>query len=173
MLRVKGAIARVGWLKYLNKDGSERWEYVSPEVLFDADHLDSVGLSPVTLGHPSVKVTPENYKDFAVGTTGNTVFAHHDKGLIEVVHLIGDKEAIEAVESGKIRQLSMGYDCQTKPRSDGRFDQVKRIGNHVALVELARGGKELSLKMDGVIISTEYQVDLGGKNKWRILSATA
>lgn len=175
MLRVKGAIARVGWLKYYNKDGSERWEFVPPQTLFDGDHLDSIGLAPLTLNHPSEKVTPENYKKYAVGTVGDRVIANHDKGIIEVIHLIGDKEAIEAVESGKAKQLSMGYDCQTKQREDGRYDQIKRIANHVSIVELARGGEELSLQIDGLHYDCcqGFQEDLGLKNQWRILSAMA
>jgi uncharacterized protein len=173
MLRVVGTIARVGWLKYLNADGSSRWEYVPTETLFDPDHLDSIGMSPLTFGHPETPVTPANYKEYAVGSTGDRVFADKKRGLIEVVHLVADENAIEKVENRKVTQLSMGYNCVTKPRSDGNFNQIKRICNHIALVEFARGGKELSLKLDGSSRSVEYRESMGGDNKWQILSATA
>lgn len=170
MLRIRGAIARVGWLKYYNNDGSERLEYVSPKTLFDPAHLDSIGLSPLTLGHPPEKVTPDNYRKYVIGTVGDRVFANHDTGVIEVIHLIGDKEAIEAVESGKAKQLSMGYDCQTELRSDGNYEQIKRIANHISIVELARGGKELSLKIDGLDYDCSYQELKKEVNKWQILN---
>lgn len=176
-LRVTGTIARTGWLLYRNADGSERWELATPDVIFDRLHLDSIGGAPLTLGHPSEKVTPKNWKHYSVGATGTKVIARQDAGLIDVVFVVGDEGAIESVESGKTRELSMGYDCLTQPRSDGKFDQVKRICNHNAIVQFARAGHDAKLHLDGWLqvghdeISKNLIFDLKG-DKWRILTVT-
>jgi hypothetical protein len=136
-------------LAYQNNDGSIRWEYVSPEVLFDEEHLDSIGGAPLALTHPKDPITPNNYKQYAVGSTGTKVVARKDKGIVDIVTVVCDEEAINSVLTGKTRQLSMGYDAQLEPRADGKFNQTKRICNHNALVELARAGPEACLHMDG------------------------
>ena len=148
-LRIWGTIAKVGWLQYQNTDGSTRWEYVSPEVLFNVDHLESIAGSPLTLSHPVNPITPSNYKQFVVGSTGTKVVARADKGVVDIITVVCDQEAIDSVMSGKTRQLSMGYEADLEPRSDGKFNQIKRVCNHNALVELARAGPEACLHLDG------------------------
>jgi hypothetical protein len=103
---------------------------------------------PVTLGHPSKAVTADNWKDVARGWTGDEVAIDGD--IIRVPMLLADAEAIRAVEGGT-RQLSMGYDCTldwtpgTSPTGEA-YDAVQRgiRGNHVAIVDAARGGPELT-----------------------------
>ena len=148
-LRVFGTIAKVGWLEYLNGDGSKRLEYVPEETLFDMEHLDSIGGAVLTLGHPPVPVTPENYKDYAVGATGTRVEANTKKKCIDVVFVVNSKDAIDAIRKGT-RELSMGYKCEVSQNSDGTFTQIKRICNHNAIVDEARC-KGAKLHIDGWI----------------------
>ena len=41
------------------------------QVLFNSDAIASIEGKPVTLGHPVEDVTPQNFKDFAVGNVHN------------------------------------------------------------------------------------------------------
>lgn len=104
---------------------------------------------PVTLGHPDVPVTADNWKEHARGWTGDEVSIEGD--VVRVPMLLADAEAIRAVEAGT-RQLSMGYDVElewtpgTSPSGE-TYDAIQRSirGNHVALVDAARGGPELTV----------------------------
>lgn len=179
-LRVMGTPARVGWLLYQNADGSQRWEYASPEAIFNPTHLDSIGGAPLTLGHPKEKVTPKNWKQYSIGAAGTKVIARQDSGLIDVLFIVADEEAIASIESGQTTELSMGYDCLTKERNDGRFDQIKRTCNHNSLVTIARAGREAKLHLDGWLqigfdqASSSQVFDLKKRkeDKWQILTVT-
>jgi len=146
-LRIFGTIAKVGWLEYMNSDGTTRKEYVPEETLFDLDHLDSIGGAVLTLGHPPEPVTPENYSKYAVGATGTKVMANTKKKAIDVVFIVNSKDAIESIRNGT-NELSMGYKCEVKPNADGTFTQIKRICNHNAIVDEARC-KGAKLHLDG------------------------
>jgi hypothetical protein len=181
-LRVKGAIARVGTMEYLNKDGDIYYQYVPPSTLFDEAHLKSIAGLPVTLFHPEVDVTPENYKTYSVGSVGDRVISRLDKGLIEVVFTIGDAEAIAKVKDG-VNQLSMGYWAELEEDMDNpdTYIQTKRIGNHIALVDKARGGDALKLNLDSYnvvkAITSKSEAVINNqskerKNIWQLLSVT-
>jgi hypothetical protein len=157
-LRIFGTIAKVGWLQYMNSDGTTREEYVSEETLFDPEHLESIGGAVLTLGHPEVPVTPENYKQYAVGATGTKVMANVKQKAIDVVFIVNSIDAINAINSGT-RELSMGYKCEVKANPDGTFNQIKRICNHNAIVSEARcKGAKLHLDswvMGDVVVQKE------------------
>jgi len=146
-LRVVGTIARVGELKYLQPDGSIRVEELTKDELFNEQWLDSIANSALTLGHPPVPVTPENWKKYAVGAVGGVPIPREDEGLLDFAHIVSDKDAIAAIQSGKANQLSPGYNVGI--RKDGnRLFQVDRVGNHSALVGTARGGNSCKLHLD-------------------------
>lgn len=148
-LRIFGTIAKVGWLKYDSEDGASL-EYVDQKTLFDNDHLDSIGGAALTLGHPPDPVSPKNYKEYAVGSTGTQVFKNLPKKSIEIITIIGDEEAIKAVKEDGVRELSMGYTCEIE-RYEGkgnRYKQINRRCNHNALVRRARA-KGAKLHLDG------------------------
>ena len=147
-LRIQGTIVKVGWLRYVNQDGDEHWELATPEALFDPSHLNSLGMAPLTLDHPSEMVTPSNWKKYAIGNAGNKIIANKKEGLIEVTYVIGDEEAIAAVESRDKIELSPGYKVWKEKRSDGKYNQIKRICNHHALCKEARGGHDIRLHLD-------------------------
>jgi hypothetical protein len=147
-LRVFGTIAKVGYLDYMSNDGTTRKEYVSEETLFNENHLDSIGGAVLTLGHPPEMVNPDNYKKYAVGATGTKIIANTIQKTIDVVFIVNDKNAIEAIKKDGIKELSMGYRCEVIANNDGTFSQLNRVCNHNAIVEAARC-KGASLHLDG------------------------
>jgi hypothetical protein len=148
-LRVKATFSRVGPLNYLKGDGSIQVEHVTEDELFRADSLETAGLAPVTLNHPPEgMVTPKNWKKYAVGASGSKVTANRADGLVEVAFVIGDEDAINAVEQGKASEVSAGYQTQVEQRADGNFYQTNRVYNHLALVERGRAGPSVRLHLD-------------------------
>ncbi len=140
-------IARVGELQYRNTDGTERTEVVTPEVLFNKDSIDSFKMKPITLLHPpGGRVTPKNARQHARGLTGHTAIIDGD--FLGLVSTVLDEEMIEEVISGRTDQTSCGYDAPIRLRSDGKYDQVERLGNHVAGVPHGRAGVEVGFHVD-------------------------
>jgi hypothetical protein len=166
LLRVRGAIARTGEMTYMDNSGNVYYQYVPPDTLFDEEHLTSIAGIPATLHHPEETVTPENYTKYAIGSVGDRVIASMDKGLLEVVFTIGDAAAINAVTKDGINQLSMGYwaTLEPHPTKDKTFIQTRRIANHVALVDKARGGDRLKLNMDVYNVTLSNQSVVGETN---------
>lgn len=168
-LRIFGTIAKVGWLRYDFSDGSQL-EYVDEDTLFDPEHLDSIGGAVLTLNHPPEPVTPSNYKQYAVGSTGTQVFKNLPKKSVDIITIIGDEAAIKAVKEDGIRELSMGYTCEIERhggKGGNRYKQINRRCNHNALVRTARAqGARLHLdgylhgnyKEDGAIIKPKNTI---------------
>lgn len=172
LLRVKGIIARTGEMEYVTNDGDVYYQYVPPDTLFDSEHLESIAGLPVTLHHPEEVVTPENYSQYAVGSVGDRVLANIDKGLVEVIFTVGDAKAIEAATKDGINQLSMGYwaELTPHPSKPKTFIQSKRVGNHIAIVDKARGGDTLKLNLDAYNIGTgEINLIKPEEKLWRTL----
>ena len=148
-LRVRATFSRTGPLNYLRADGTLQTEHVTADELFRTDSLDTAGLAPVTLGHPSEgMVTPANWKKYAVGASGSKVVANRADGLVDVVFVVGDEEAIAAIEGGKATEVSAGYSTLVEQRGDGRWYQTNRQYNHLALVEHGRAGPSVRLHLD-------------------------
>ncbi len=177
LLRVKGAIARTGEMEYVTNDGDVYYQYVPPDTLFDTEHLESIAGLPVTLNHPEDLVTPENYSQYSVGSVGDRVTANLNKGLVEVIFTVGDSKAIKAVTEEGINQLSMGYwaELTPHPSKPKTFIQTKRVGNHIAIVDNARGGEKLKLNLDSYNIGTKniHSIKPEEKELWRTLYVMA
>lgn len=139
-------IARVGELKYFNADGSERIEVVTPEVLFEKDSIQSFKAKPITLDHPPVRVDSENARHYQRGLT--SPYAIIDGDFLGIVASITDKETIDEITSGRRKECSCGYDAEIEPIGDGKYRQVRRRGNHVAIVERGRAGSEVRVMLD-------------------------
>lgn len=154
-LLVEGYAARAGVLEYRTPTGIVR-ELVRADTLAKVAH--GMARTPVTLEHPDPQlhphgVTPENAKQLVVGDTDGEVIVH-DGGFVRVKMAIRDRDAITAVKRGK-RELSHGYRVKLDhtPGVDpefGRYDceQVARIGNHIAITDRARAGREVHLRAD-------------------------
>lgn len=120
--------------------------YRSEDEVRSPESLRTFSHAPVTLDHPSVPVTSENWKDLAVGEVSTA--AQWDGNRISLPLILKDARAIEAVGAGK-RELSAGYTCELDwtpgVTADGKpFDaQQKNIrANHVAIVDRGRAGSE-------------------------------
>ena len=175
----KAAIFGVGVYRYMGADGKVTSEFRPPEEVFSEETLDSYELVPLTNNHPPEKVTPENYKKYAVGNLGEEIENDAYNAYAELV--IHDATAIAAVEAGRTG-LSGGYSCNvvtsgtvkypimgwnddytekvvkayTTYNVPGNFNgtpydaiQTQIRGNHVAIVDIPRGGDALHMRFDG------------------------
>lgn len=114
------------------------------EEVFKRDSLSSYAFKPVTIGHPPVSVTADNWRQLSVGNVGGEVA--RDGSHVRVSLLLMDGQAIGAVKDG-LRELSMGYDVRLEFKDgetpDGqKYQAIQRDIriNHAALVERGRAG---------------------------------
>lgn len=167
-------VAKTGDLQYRNADGSTRTEYVPETTLFNADSVATLKGKPVTLEHPPALLTAETAKDYLTGSTLNLV--KYDGSFLGIMATIHDKPTIDAVRSGKARQVSCGYTCDLVKRADGKYEQRNRQYNHVAITRKGRAGSSVAVHMDSVSdaniwtqirgdsMSEElYQIEIAGK----------
>ena len=150
-LKVTAPVAKVGVYTYHNADGTTTKEFVSAATLRDQASIKTFEMKPVTNDHPDGMVNMDNAKSLKVGMTGET-FSFDGKSLI-ATFVVTDSDAIRDVEAGKM-QLSPGYSVDIQKES-GEFEgekydavQSNRRYNHLALVDRARGGDTLKIKLD-------------------------
>ena len=103
---------------------------------------------PITIGHPENGefVGPKNYKELSVGVIQNVRSGsgeEQDKLLADL--LITDYEAIEAVRSKKLREVSCGYEADFYQIKPGLGKQENIRGNHLAIVQSGRCGSECAI----------------------------
>lgn len=145
--------------------------YRPADEVFNKDAMASFTSLPITVDHPPVAVTADNWREYAVGNTGEEIA--RDGEFIRIPLIVKDAAAIRAVESGR-SQISMGYtvDLKWEPgkTDDGlEYDAVQTgmRGNHLAFVRTARGGPELkigdndmttrTITVDGIKVTLEDQ----------------
>lgn len=148
-----GNLARCGVQDYrayelgLDADGMDPMKVIRlhrpPEEVFNPASMASFENKPITIEHPSVAVTADNWRDLAAGEVRDVTRSGE---LMTGTLLVKAKDAIEALQAGKV-QLSNGYtfelDMTPGQTADSRaYDGVQRNirGNHVALVDAARCG---------------------------------
>ena len=139
-------IGRSGLLRYINADGSERWEYRPPEEAFKADSLASIRGKPITVGHIAMVNSDNSSKLPMVGTVLSEGKQDGDNIRVDVSIFNLPTNA---------RELSCGYTLDLEETSgytpDGkRYDAIQRNirYNHLAIVEKGRAGNA-RLNMDG------------------------
>jgi hypothetical protein len=147
-------IARTGIQNYLG------WEVGKPDMaevrvyrpgseVFSEDTLKSAAHRPVTNDHPDGHVTSKNWKEFAIGQTGDEVSG---EGIfMRVPLMVSDETTILAIEGGK-QELSAGYTCDldwtagTTPTGEAYDAIQKNIRlNHVAIVQHGRAGSQVRI----------------------------
>lgn len=142
-------IARIGTQVYgehelpglVGKDGLIHVMRDEAEV-FRPETIASFNGKPVTNNHPPEKVTPNNFRHYAVGTVLNPRRGdgiQYDNSFLYADLLIYDPTAIADIRSGK-REVSAGYDAEYEQTVDGEGRQYGIVGNHVALVNRGRCG---------------------------------
>lgn len=153
-LEANARTARIGVQQYL---GSEVGKPELPVVnvfrdeteVFSKASLDTFSKIPVTNDHPAEAVTASNWRDLAVGTTGDEVL--RDGEYLKIGLKITDAAAVKAVQDGK-RELSVGYstelvwDAGIAP--DGTPYQARQTAikaNHIAIVSKGRAGSNVRI----------------------------
>lgn len=158
-LLLSGRVAKPGILVYRDARGGTRRELVLAEDLHKADSLGTLGRAPVTLEHPATEVTPDNVGQVGVGDVDGEVFVE-EAGFVTVHLAVRRRDAIDAIRAGKV-ELSPGYRVTIDETPGvhpvfGRYDAIQRDRryNHLAIVDRARGGESVRLRVDGAA----YQV---------------
>ena len=136
-------ISRVGSFEYsaaevgLPNIGHAVQVWRPEEQIFNPETIASFAAKPVVIGHARF-ADPDNWREIAVGTTQNVRRGEGDKSDFLLADLLlTDRKAIEAVESGDLKEVSCGYDADTQETPQG-IEQIGIVGNHVALVVSAR-----------------------------------
>lgn len=140
-------IARTGIMLYRAKELGDLFSdrdpesvirvMTTPEVLFDAETIESCRSLPATIGHPSDDVSVENMKELSKGfLEGSPV---PDGSALAGHIVLNDKDAIRLVDSGT-DQISLGHKAELM-RVEGKdwdCEKTKIRGNHVAIVVRGR-----------------------------------
>ena len=163
-----------GVFRYLGEDGKTLDRVLrSEDEVGDPVSVASANSKPVTLRHPNESVTVENISKYEVGFTGTD--AYFDGIDLWVTITITDKKAIEAIESGKVAAVSMGYDVaeievNEDPLNNWRGTEYNKIQhgiryNHVALVYAGRAGESVEITVgDSIDEVFNTKNKTGGKN---------
>ena len=111
------------------------------EEVFHPSAIASFEGKPITMQHPDEAVTPDNWKEHAIGHVQNV---RQGIGLeadtLKADFVIMDKDAIKEVTEDRIREVSCGYDADYAELGPGSGKQQNIRGNHVALVTKGRCG---------------------------------
>ena len=165
-------ITRLGTLLYkdgevpIDSDGSgvlkvERFA----EQVFAPATIQSFEGKPVTLGHPTEMVTPETWKEQAVGQIQDVRRGTGEMHSFLIADLlITVKEAIELIKSG-LREVSCGYDAEYVQIRPGVGAQSNIIGNHLALVVKGRAGKQCAIMDHDALDNGKKEKRMGLKEK--------
>lgn len=143
-----------GVFRYLGEDGKTVDRVLRSEAeVGDPESVASANSKPVTLRHPNEFVTIDNIAKYEVGFTGTD--AYFDGIDLWITITITDKKAIDAIESGKVAAVSMGYDVASievneDPLNNWRGTEYNKIQhgiryNHLALVYAGRAGESVEI----------------------------
>jgi hypothetical protein len=130
-----------------------------PEELFREETLASFEGKPITLEHPDQFMSPENIRQYQVGT-----MAHVRRGegmeddLMLADLLITDAAAIKAVQEDGIEEVSNGYEAEYAQEIPGYAVQHNILGNHVALVKRGRCGPRCAIGDEAMTMNKKKRV---------------
>jgi hypothetical protein len=139
--------------------------YRDPEEVFHPDAMASFMGKPATNDHPDEDVTPENWRELAVGTAFNIrrgVGAMDDLLLADL--LITCPVTIKLIQEGK-REVSCGYEADYDEIAPGAGRQTSIRGNHIALVESGRCGPRCAIS-DHSTINQQEAIMAKKKASW-------
>lgn len=144
-------ICRTGTQKYMPAEIGEKGSglvdvYRNEDEVFKPAAMASFEGKPVTDDHPPGEVNSGNYGAYIRGTVQNVrKGTGEDADYVVCDLVIFDAVLIDKIKHGK-REVSCGYDCKYIDNGDGTYNQADIIGNHVAIVDQGRAGKEVSIK---------------------------
>jgi len=124
--------------------------YRDPDEVFKTDTVRGYTHLPLTDDHPPEMVTPKNWRQYAVGDTGDEVLRDGDTARVPM--MLRDAGVIALYRAGTKRELSVGYACDLDftpgKTADGQEYDARQINirpNHLAIVVAARGGPRLNI----------------------------
>lgn len=165
-LRAPVRLGRVGVLTYQHADGTSHRELRLPAEVFDEKSVASFEMIPAVDSHPFENngvVTPENARRLQVGMVGHVRQDAKDSSWLSGVISVTDGDTIKKIQSGKV-EISLGYFADREPAQPGAkfldpvtgteepYDFIQRgiVGNHVAIVDVARAGPGARIQLDGL-----------------------
>lgn len=169
-------IARTGVFKYVKPDGSIHKEAKLPEDILSDSTVESANNKPVTDNHPEnangqrILVNRDNSTALMKGFTASNAHVDRTDGTVRVDMTITNPDLIKKISGGK-RQLSIGFQTQVVPQSgvykNTEYDSVQKdiTINHVAVVDVAREGPDISLDRSVVGDSAEMIGELDDFSK--------
>jgi hypothetical protein len=144
-------VCRTGTQKYLKSEIGEKGNelvdvYREEDEVFSKAAMASFEGKPVTDDHPPKEVDPHNYGSYIKGSVQNVRRGSGEDADHMVCDLvIYDAGLINKIKHGK-REVSCGYDCKYIDNGDGTYSQADIIGNHVAIVDNGRAGKQVAIR---------------------------
>ena len=147
-------IARTGVQTYLrselgftdNPSGMVDVIRTEDEVFSEATIASFEG-KPATEDHPPVAVQPDNITAYDRGHVQNVHRGVGEESDLLIADLyITAPPLIDAIQSGRLREVSCGYDCEYRMDERGRLYQCSIRGNHVAVVSAGRAGSRVAIK---------------------------
>lgn len=127
--------------------------YRPEKEVFAKAALASFARLPVTLEHPPVLIDSTNWRKYTVGHGDPEVI--RDGQFVRVPIMVTDSAAVKAYDEGKV-ELSAGYTMDLAwekgtTEAGEAYDAVQTEirGNHIALVDAARGGSQLRIGDEG------------------------
>jgi hypothetical protein len=118
------------------------------KVVFSKDALATLAHRPITIDHPSDRVTAENWRELSVGDVGGDIV--RDGEFIRVPVKVMDAGGVKAVQTTH-REFSLGYSASldmTPGEYQGEaYDCALSDAsyNHLAACRSARGGSDLRI----------------------------
>lgn len=163
-------LARVGAMEYLGEElgrPSGVYDvYVDADELFNDATIKSFENMPVTIEHPEEQeVTSSNWDDLAVGHIYN-VRPSDDKQFLLGDVVVNSPKAIKTINDGKV-EVSCGYDADLV-ENNGIIEKVNIRGNHLAIVDEGRCGKNCKLGDGKPSIMSILNKILGKKSKVKL-----
>jgi hypothetical protein len=150
-MRFKVALAQPGVYSYEYPDGRILKEAKLPGDLFREETIASAKGIPVTMDHPPVLVTKDNYKEYAKGAISDP---RVEENFLWADETVWSSELMEALKVNEKIEVSLGLRCKLD-RTPGEYNgeaydvrQFDMIINHVAHVDKARLGSDMKAYLD-------------------------
>lgn len=160
-LRLPAVLTKPGVFSYSDAAGNVIREYRPPEEVWAADSVASLGDAPVTIGHPTEAVSPENWGKLSTGhVRADTLHSDDRTHGVAATVVVARRDALAGIQStgpDALRDISAGYQVEIDPTPgttpDGQaYDRVQRSirYNHVALLKRGDGrqGSDVGLRLD-------------------------
>jgi len=153
-LTLSATAAVVGVMEYRDNNGRVIKQLVPHETLSDTESFRTLEDKPVTYNHPKSLLTAKDAKKWACGHVKAGVFFDGDELIAPMI--ITDEKLQNVIKEGKAVEVSPGYIATLEEAKPGAtfngeaYDYIQRGRryNHLAVVEVARGGRRAKLHLD-------------------------